>query len=79
MVVSFTFLKEVPSKLEIQCKKRIYFLVLVGIPSSLMLSIKNRVGIYLTDKICEARRKLFVDGSLHKIYTSESKLKRVKT
>ena len=51
-------LREVPSKLEIQCKKGVHFhLMLLDIPSSIIsMSIKNRGSgqsfIYLTDKIC---------------------------
>ena len=51
--VSFKFLYEVPTKSEIQCKKGIFHLILVSIPSSLILSVKNRgSGGYSTDKIC---------------------------
>ena len=39
LVVSCNFLQEVPSKLEIQCKK--------GIPSSFILSFKNRVCVFV--------------------------------
>ena len=43
VVVSHKCLQEVPSKLEIQCKKGMYFsFIFVGIPSILILSIKNR-------------------------------------
>ena len=42
VVLSYKFLWEVPSKLEIQCKKGIFQLILVGIPSSLILTVKNR-------------------------------------
>ena len=45
---------KVPSKLEVQCKKGMYFyLILVGIPSILILSIKNRgrgVGFILLNR-----------------------------
>ena len=53
------FLKEASSKLEIQCTKQAYIfhLILLEIPSSSVLSIKNRGGgrgwgnFYSTDKI----------------------------
>ena len=49
---------EVPSKLEIQCKKGVHFhLILLGILSSMIsMSVKNwgsgQSFIYLNDKIC---------------------------
>ena len=40
--VSYKFLQEVPSNLEIKCKKGMYFyLILVGISSILILSVKK--------------------------------------
>ena len=43
VAVSYEVLQEVPSKLEIQCKKGMYFyLILIGIPSILIFSVKNR-------------------------------------
>ena len=43
VAVSYEVLPEVPSKLEIQCKKGMYFyLILIGIPSILIFSVKNR-------------------------------------
>ena len=43
VAVSYKFLLEVPSKLEMQCKNGMYFyLILVGIPSILILSVKNK-------------------------------------
>ena len=51
-------LREVPSKLEIQCKKGVHFhLMLLAIPSSIIsMSIKNwglgQSFIYFIDKIC---------------------------
>ena len=46
VVVSCKFLQEVPSKLETQCNKgvHIFHLFLVGIPSIMILSVKNRVS-----------------------------------
>ena len=39
---SYKFLQEVPLNLEIKCKKGMYFyLILVGIPSILILSVKK--------------------------------------
>ena len=62
VVVSCKFLQEVPSKFETQFNKgvHIFHLFLVGIPSIMILSVKNRVsgrgwgggGGCLTDKIC---------------------------
>ena len=54
MAVSHKFLEEAPSKLEIQYRPCVFHLILVGIPSSLILSVKNRgLGVfYFTDKIC---------------------------
>ena len=53
VAVSYKFLQEVPSKLEIQCKKGMYFyLILVGIPSILILSLKNRgVRVFLLNGV----------------------------
>ena len=49
VAVSYKFLcEEVPSKLEIQCKKGMYFyfhLILVGIRSILLLSVENKQGV----------------------------------
>ena len=43
VAVSCKFLQDEPSKLEIPCKKGMYFyLILVGISSILILSVKNR-------------------------------------
>ena len=43
VAVSYKFLLEVLSKLEMQCKNGMYFyLILVGIPSILILSVKNK-------------------------------------
>ena len=51
-VVSYQFLQEVPLKLEIKCKKGVHFsFVLVGIPFTLILSVKNMGEGCLTDKI----------------------------
>ena len=50
VAVLYKFLLEVPSNLEMQCKNGMYFyLILVGIPSILILSVKNkgRVGDFL--------------------------------
>ena len=42
MALSYKFLQEVPSKLEMQCKRSMYFdLILVGTVSFLILPIKN--------------------------------------
>ena len=42
MALSYKFLQEVPSKLEMQCKRSMYFdLILVGTVPFLILPIKN--------------------------------------
>ena len=50
VTVLYKFLQEVPSKLEIQCKKGMYFhLILVGFPSILTLNLCgpfSRIKIY---------------------------------
>ena len=47
MTVSYKFLQEVPSKLEIQCEKGIYFSFdFAGILSILILSFKNMEWIW---------------------------------
>ena len=43
IAIYFNFLQEVPSKLEIMCGI-IFQLILLGIPSNLILSVKNRSG-----------------------------------
>ena len=53
VTVSYNFLQYF-SKHEIQCKAS-FHLILFGIPSSLILSVKEKgVGGYLTNKICSA-------------------------
>ena len=48
---SYTILPEVSSKLSKQCRPCIFHLILVGIPSSLVLSVKNKgVGLILLNK-----------------------------
>ena len=43
---TYIFIQSRHSKFETQCKKGMYFhLILVGIPSSLILLVKNRGGV----------------------------------
>ena len=46
VAISYIFLKELPSKLEIKCKRGcIFHLILVGIPSIFILSVNNRGNV----------------------------------
>ena len=42
VALSYKFFQEVPSKREIQCKKGMSFHLIFGIPSIMILSVKNR-------------------------------------